>query len=146
MPRMSEILRNLDSSPKNGTPVSAPSQDSSTVIIVEDDADLLHSLGFSLELEGWPVVAYETAEDLLAGARLPEKGCLVLDQILPGTSGLELLSQLRDRGVTLPAVIITTNPAPQLRIMAAAQGAGIVEKPLLGPGLIEAIRKALTEH
>jgi FixJ family two-component response regulator len=113
------------------------------IIIVEDDSDLLHSLRFSLELEGWAVVTYATAEALLAGQPLPDVGCLVLDQILPGARGLDLLSELRARGTALPAIIITSNPGFQLRMHAAAEGASIVEKPLLNGALAEAIRHAL---
>ena len=115
----------------------------STVVIVEDDVDLLHALKFALELEGWAVVIYETAELLLQGTSLPSKGCLVLDQILPGTSGLDLLMELRARGSTMPAIIITTNPGEQLKRRIAKAGAIIVEKPLLGSTLIDAIRSAL---
>ena len=113
------------------------------VIIVEDDSDLLHSLCFSLELEGWSTLPYETAEALLAGDALSGAGCLVIDHMLPGASGLDLLSQVRARGLDLPAILITTNPGSQIRARAAAFGASIVEKPLLGGGLTEAIRHAL---
>ena len=111
------------------------------VIVVEDDSDLLHALRFS---EGWPVVSYPTAEALLAGEPLPDAGCLVFDHVLPGTSGLDLLSQLRARGTTLPAIIITTNPTVQTRRRAAERGASIVEKPLFGGTLTDAIRQALS--
>lgn len=120
-----------------------PAPAGETVIIVEDDPDLLHALRFSLELEGWTVRIYETAEALLAAGSLPTAGCLVIDQILPGENGLDLLSRLRAEGVPLPAIIITTNPGPQIRMRAAACKASIVEKPLLNGVLIEAIRCAL---
>ena len=114
------------------------------VIVVEDDDDLLNALRFSLELEGWPVVSYATAEALLAGEPLPDAGCLVLDQVLPGASGLDLLAKLRARGTTLPVIIITTHPSAQIRMQARERGARIVEKPLLGGSLTDAIRQALS--
>jgi two-component system, LuxR family, response regulator FixJ len=114
-----------------------------TVIIVEDDPDLLQSLRFSLQLEGFTVRLCETAEALLAAAQLPATGCLVIDQILPGKSGVDLLCQLRAEGVRLPAIIITTNPGTWIRTRAIACEATIVEKPLLGSVLTEAIRRAL---
>jgi two-component system, LuxR family, response regulator FixJ len=115
-----------------------------TIVIVEDDADLLHALCFSFELEGWDVVTHATAEALLAGPPLPDKGCLVIDQVLPGLSGLDLLSRLRAKGIGLPAIIITTNPGPQIRARSAECGARIVEKPLLDGALIEAVRRGLS--
>ena len=125
-------------------PKIPPAHAGPKIVVVEDDSDLLHALRFSLELEGWPVVSYATAEALLAGEPLPDTGCLVLDHGLPGTSGLDLLSQLRARGTALPAIIITTNPSAQIRRRAAERGASIVEKPLLGGTLTEAIREALS--
>ena len=115
-----------------------------TVVVVEDDADLLHSLQFCLDLEGWNVISYPTAEALLAGKALPGNGCLVLDHVLPGASGLELLSQLRALGSALPAIVITTDPGPALRTRAANLNATIVEKPLLNASLTDAIRLALS--
>ena len=46
---------------------------------------------------------------------------------------------LRDRRVSVPAILITSHPNQNLRDRAAAVGAGIVEKPLLGDALIESI-------
>jgi two-component system, LuxR family, response regulator FixJ len=113
-----------------------------TVIIIEDDPDLLRSLGFSLELEGFTVQLCESAEALSADM-LPKEGCLVIDHILPGKSGLDLLCDLRAQGVMLPAIIITSNPGAPLRARATACRARIIEKPLLGGVLPEAIHRAL---
>jgi FixJ family two-component response regulator len=67
----------------------------------------------------------------------------VLDERLPGVSGLAALARLRARGVGLPAVLITTHPLPILREAARAAGVEILEKPLLGDGLVRWIRGAL---
>jgi DNA-binding response OmpR family regulator len=59
----------------------------------------------------------------------------VLDQRLPGLSGLDLLERYRARGETSPAILITTNPSAATRERARTAGVEIVEKPLLGQGL-----------
>jgi hypothetical protein len=51
---------------------------------------------------------------------------------------------LRRRNVTLPALLITTNPNRSLRNAARAADVPIVEKPLLGDTLLRSIRAALT--
>ena len=56
---------------------------------------------------------------------------------------METLRQLRARDVVLPAVLITSHPKASLRTEAAAAGAPILEKPLLGETLAGAIRAAL---
>lgn len=120
-------------------PVSRP-----VVVVVDDDAAVRSSLAFSLDLQGFDVSTCESGEALLNRA-LPAGGaCLVLDERLPGISGMEALRQLRQRDVTLPAILITSHPKPDLRAAAAAAGVPIVEKPLIGDALMTSIRRALT--
>lgn len=113
------------------------------VIIVDDDPAVRSSLAFSLELEGFQVDACESGEALLL-CNLPDAhACLVIDERLPGISGLQALAQLRGRKVNLPALLITSNPKPATRAAAAAAGVPIVEKPLLCDALSGSIRAAL---
>ena len=114
-----------------------------TVVIIDDDAAVTASLRFALEMEGLSVKGYQSAEALLADVDSQHTGCLVIDYLLPGTNGLELLRTLRKMGVGAPAIIITTNPGSVLRRQVAAEGADIVEKPLLGSALLNAIRRSL---
>lgn len=114
------------------------------VLLVDDDPALRMSLEFSLDLEGFAVVALDCGEALLRMADLPHaRACLVLDQNLPGVTGVETLRQLRGRGVGLPALIITSNPPPAVREAAQRVEARIVEKPLLGDTLTAHISAAI---
>jgi FixJ family two-component response regulator len=75
---------------------------------------------------------------------LPFSGaCLVLDERLPGISGLGALARLRERQVRLPAILMTSHPNLSLRLAAQRAGTPILEKPLLGDVLSDAIRVAL---
>lgn len=101
-----------------------------SIVVVDDDAALRAALSFALETEGLDVETFESAEAALAAAPTP-RDCFVLDQRLPGMSGLDLLDHLRRRGETAPAVLITSNPGAATRARARASGIDIVEKPLL---------------
>jgi FixJ family two-component response regulator len=114
-----------------------------TVILVDDDAALRTALKFSLELEGFEVVACDSAETLLARELPAADACLVLDYNLPGMSGLDALVRLRDRDVRLPALIITSHPRAKVRDGIRAARARLVEKPLLGDTLVGSIQDAL---
>lgn len=116
---------------------------SPTVVLVDDDKALLASMRFILELEGLAVETLDSAEALLDYPLPPPPACLVLDQYFEGLNGLDALSRLRERGVTLPALLITSRAPPLMREEAASLGAVVVEKPLLGDGLLAAIRTAL---
>ncbi|HVY84562.1 MAG TPA: response regulator [Caulobacterales bacterium] len=113
------------------------------VVIVDDDAAVRHALSFALETEGFEVRTYASGEALLAATGEAKPACLVLDQRLPGVSGLDLLARLRGQGVVAPAFLITTHPAPLVRARALAAGVEIVEKPLLGDVVTRKVRAAI---
>jgi FixJ family two-component response regulator len=109
------------------------------VLVVDDDPAVLGSLKFSLEIEGYQVTTFANAVEVL-DAGMPPVACLVIDHNLPGMNGLDLLDELRRRGAGMAAVLITSHPPFALRERAAAAGVTIIEKPLLGNSLIDAIR------
>ena len=115
----------------------------SIVMVVDDDAAVRNSLQFSLDIEGYAVRVYPDANALLAATDLASCSCLIIDQRLPGLSGLELLAQLRGRGVAAPAILITTHPDGRLMRQAAEAGVAIVEKPLMDNALMERLRERL---
>lgn len=121
----------------------APTTPRDIILVIDDDPAVLASLKFALEIEGFAVEAFRSAEELLARQSALVSACLVVDYWLPGMDGVELVSRLRARGVETPAFLITTDPPPHIRHRAAEAGLAIVEKPLLGNTLAEAIRSTL---
>lgn len=114
-----------------------------TIYVVDDDAAVRRALAFALDLDGFAVETFESGEALLLRAPPTAPGCLVIDERLPGISGLDTLRQLRARQVALPALFVTSHPKPSFRDAAAKAGAPIVEKPLEGATLISAIQLLL---
>jgi len=112
------------------------------VAIVDDDAAVCSSLKFSLELEGFRARTFANGAEFLAVGDFGAFNCLVVDQRMPGMSGMELIARLRDRKVCTPAILIISHPNAALSARAAAAGVPIVEKPLLGNVLVEKIREA----
>lgn len=113
------------------------------VAVIDDDRAVLNSLKFALEIEGFAVRTYRSGEEFLAGGSVPMPACLVLDYHLPGVNGLAVIDELKRRAIDLPAILITSNPPTVLRQRAAAAGLALVEKPLLGNSLTDAIHHAL---
>jgi FixJ family two-component response regulator len=114
-----------------------------TIIVIDDDRAVRNSLKFSLELEGFAVRVYADGRALLDEAHLPAGECLVVDQMMPDMSGLDVVDALRKRGVSMPAVLIVSSANHALRQRASAAGVPIVEKPFFDNLLVEAIRKVL---
>ncbi len=114
-----------------------------TVILLDDDDALRQALTFSLEIEGYRVEACRSGEQLVS-RDLPARGaCLLIDERLERLGGLDALEQLRRRGVTLPAILITSYADRQVRARARLFRAAVVEKPLLGDALLSQIRALL---
>ena len=123
-----------------------PSSPRAVVIVVDDDRAVRNSLKFSLEVEGFAVRAYACAGDLLNAPIPPVCACFVVDQILPGMSGLDLITRLRERQISTPAILITTHPNAAITERAKRADIRVIEKPLLGNALVDSIRAACAPH
>jgi FixJ family two-component response regulator len=114
-----------------------------TVLVVDDDPAVRNSLKFMLTIEGFQVRSYHDGAELLQDSLPPMDACLVIDQILPGMSGLDAVDAVRRRISSLPAILITTHLTDALSRRAASLKVTIITKPLLDDVLLQAIRVAL---
>jgi two-component system, LuxR family, response regulator FixJ len=112
------------------------------VVVIGEDLAVRSSLKFWLELEGLTVRSYASGAELLAAGDLTHCDCLVIDEKIPASRGLHLIAQLRERDFSAPAILVTSQPSMSLRDQAEKAGVPIVEKPLLGNGLLDTIRHA----
>lgn len=116
------------------------------IYLVDDDPAVRDSLSVLLEVEGFQVVAFESAETFLAAWTPGRRGGLLLDVRMPGMDGLELLERLHRLDPALPVVVMTGHGDVPLAVRAMKAGAlDFVEKPLAQPTLLEAVR-ALLAH
>ena len=93
-------------------------------LFVEDDADYREALADGLSDHGFSVRTFPDSATLLASlAVAADAELIVLDWVLPDISGIDLLSQLRQRGVTLPVVFLTGHGSVGYELQALAQGA-----------------------
>src|SRR3954462_14389416 len=77
------------------------------VLIVEDEPLLASTLMIGLRAEGFVVVAVATGVDGLSHATEHDYDVVVLDIMLPGLSGYEVLRRMRTRGVWTPVLMLT---------------------------------------
>lgn len=112
------------------------------VVIVDDDPAVCGSLKFSLELEGFAVRAFGSAAELLRVDDFAACDCFVIDQKMPGMTGMELIAKLREQKILTPTILVISDPNPALSARAALAKVPIVEKPLLGNTLVDRIREA----
>lgn len=109
---------------------------SRTVLVFEQDRSVLGSLQFALTLEGYQVVDGDSHDADPHGA-----ACVIIEQCRAADEGLSLLDRLRSAGLRAPAILLATNPTCALKARAAKAGAILIEKPLLGDGLTQALHR-----
>ncbi len=114
------------------------------LLVIEDEPKVGQALREGLQAEGYEVVLAETGEDgfFLASNRVFD--LIVLDVMLPGRDGLEVLAALRRQGISTPVLLLTAKDAVESRVAGLDAGADdYLVKPFAFPELSARIRALL---
>lgn len=115
-----------------------------TVYVIDDDPAIRDAIRLLLKAEGMEVQAYSSASDFLGAVQNSCDGCVVTDVRLPGISGIELISVMKERGFSIPVIMITGHADVRLAVKAMKLGAcDFIEKPFHDDALIEAVKAAI---
>jgi DNA-binding response OmpR family regulator len=127
------------------------------LLVIEDERKVLRGLQRGLSDEGYEVVGASTGDTGYQLALARPFDCIILDLLLPGKTGLQVLTDLRQAGHTVPVIILTARDAAEDRVVALDAGADdYLIKPFAfaellarlrvllrrGPGLSETILRA----
>jgi two-component system, LuxR family, response regulator FixJ len=116
------------------------------VYVVDDDTDVLGSLRFLLETDGFNVRTFRSGAAVLSGSGAADADCFVIDYKMPAMSGIDLVNRLRNRHVGTPIILITGYPDESIKEKAAAAGIRhVLLKPHLEDSLISRIHGAIQE-
>jgi two-component system, LuxR family, response regulator FixJ len=123
-----------------------PEQTRARICIVDDDEAVADSLRTLLETFGFEVQSYGSGADFLDDDRVTKAGCLVIDQQMPGMSGLDVVERLRREGIRLPIILISGRLDTTTKERAASLGVTkIVDKPFAARRLVNLIQATLSE-
>jgi FixJ family two-component response regulator len=87
---------------------------------------------------------FASARELFESLHTALPDCLILDVHMPGLGGLDALAWLLERGINIPAIVITGRDDDDMRVRAAAVGASAyLCKPIDASVLLDAIGRAL---
>ncbi|MFN3846443.1 MAG: CheR family methyltransferase [Paracoccaceae bacterium] len=121
-----------------------PDATHTTLHVIDDDPVIRETLRRLFQAEGWGVMAYPSAEDFLARPRPRGQACLLVDQVLPGITGTELLQKLQAEKSPCPSIILTGHGDAVTAVAAIKAGASdLIEKPASAADLLAAVRLAL---
>jgi two-component system, LuxR family, response regulator FixJ len=111
------------------------------VCVVDDDPSMARMLGRGIRAAGLDVVVFTSAEELLESCRLEDAACLVLDNDLPGMTGIDLLKRLSESGSEVPVIMISGQTNDHISNRALTAGAfAFFKKPFRIESLLAAIQ------
>lgn len=114
------------------------------ILLIEDDAHLAEGLRYNLERAGYDVLHADSGRAGLRLARAEEPDLIVLDLMLPGMHGFDLLAKLRAGGAAMPVIILSAQGDEVDKIRGMDAGADdFVSKPFGVGELLARIRARL---
>jgi FixJ family two-component response regulator len=117
------------------------------VWVVDDVESVRKSIAAVLETADMAVCDYPSAAAFLADFRPGTPGCLIVDQQMPGMTGLELLKHLMADRSAPPTIVISAHGNHGLRDRVMAAGAvALLDKPVDAGELISVVERALVEQ
>lgn len=137
--RMTDAQVTLAYDTEPGSPPRTP-----LICVIDDDFDVLKSLRFLLETEGFDVRTFRSGSALLGSRCGQGADCFVVDYKMASMDGIELAHRLRGLEIGTPIILITGYPDEN--ISAKAHSAGVHKvllKPLLEDSLVASIRNAI---
>jgi FixJ family two-component response regulator len=118
---------------------------STTVAIIDDNPSMLRSIRRLLNVAGFSVETFPSAEAFLEEGGCDRAACVVLDIHLPGMSGFELRRHLTAGGSGLPVIFVTAINDEELQDAATLLGCvAYLNKPFAPEALVAAVGEALT--
>ncbi|HTS76316.1 MAG TPA: response regulator transcription factor [Bryobacteraceae bacterium] len=93
------------------------------ILVVEDERKVAQALREGLEGESYSVCVAHSGEDGFFLANSENFDLVVLDLMLPGRGGMEVLSAMRKRGLRVPVLVLTAKDAVEDRVLGLDSGA-----------------------
>lgn len=114
------------------------------ILVVEDERKVAKAIQEGLQGESYAVTTAHTGEEGFFLANSEQFDLVVLDIMLPGRSGLEILSALRKQGQRIPVLLLTAKDAVEDRVLGLDAGADdYLVKPFAFPELSARVRALL---
>jgi two-component system CheB/CheR fusion protein len=132
--------------PRQQPPTSSEGGEVSTIFVVDDDRAIREAMRDLLLANGYAVEIFADGPAFLESFHRGREGCLLVDALMPGMGGVELIERLNAEGHRLPAIVITGNGAVPMAVQAMKAGAvDFIEKPVRPEELLASVERALDQ-
>ncbi|WP_435136966.1 response regulator transcription factor [Pseudopelagicola sp. nBUS_19] len=118
-----------------------------SVLLIEDEPNIIEAISFILSRDGWSVSTHSNGHDAVDVVLRNVPDLLILDVMLPGKSGYDILRDLREADTTsnLPVLMLTARGQLKDREMAERVGASrFMTKPFSNAEVLEAVRELVS--
>ena len=118
------------------------------VVLIEDERNIIEAIGFLLSREGWEVKSHSNGADAVDAVRRHRPALVILDVMLPGKSGFDVLREIRDDAEigALPVLMLTARGQERDRALAEASGVSrFMTKPFSNAEMLEAVAELAGE-
>ena len=128
------------------SPSQTSGSDAAKILIVDDDAEIIESVRYALEGEGYDVVIARDGNQGLALAERESPDLIILDMMMPKRSGFLVLEKLRRMSDEMvPVIMITGNEGSRHKAYAELLGVSdYIRKPFQMDKLLRAVDTRLT--
>lgn len=114
--------------------------------IVDDDDAIRDALSWLFSTRNHTVRAFADAESFLAAYQPESFGCILMDVRMPGMSGLEVFSKIKESAYCPPVIFLTGHGDVPMAVGALKQGAAdFVEKPFSDNDIVDLVERCLTQ-
>jgi FixJ family two-component response regulator len=124
-----------------------PTRDAPVVYIVDDEESVRKGFSRLMRSAGMPYRDFASAEEFLAEMDPQQDGCVLLDITMPGLTGLQLQSELKQRKIRLPIIAVSARDDADTPGRARQLGARFfLRKPVDDQALLDAIHWVLEDE
>ncbi len=119
-----------------------------SVLLIEDEPNIIEAISFILSRDGWAVSTHSNGHDAVGVVQSTQPDLVILDVMLPGKSGYDILREIRGHSDTsgLPVLMLTAKGQVKDREMAERIGASrFMTKPFSNAEVLEVVRELVTE-
>ncbi|SHK82984.1 Response regulator receiver domain-containing protein [Roseovarius marisflavi] len=117
------------------------------VLLIEDEPNIIEAVSFILSRDGWEVKTHSNGHDAMEVVRLRAPDLIILDAMLPGKSGFDILTEIRGDAAlgNTPVLMLTARGQSKDREMAERAGVSqYMTKPFSNADVLAAVRALVT--
>ncbi|MDA5094203.1 response regulator [Aliiroseovarius sp. KMU-50] len=136
--------RNSDQLAEKGSDSEETRRTARQVLVIEDEPNIIEAISFILSRDGWTVSTHSNGETAVEAVRRVAPDALILDVMLPGRSGYDILQDLRADVATrdIPVLMLTARGQKNDRELAERLGVNLfMTKPFSNAEVLENLRQ-----